>query len=182
MRAASFAQSKREIVAPVTVTLDDGDRLAFPCETDRAASILALMAAGLVKPTNGSIFIAAFDPRIQPVQVKRIVGYVPYEAVPLEFSSFARYVEYRAALWGLPRAQAEVRARAILARLEGIHEAFAYPLAGALLGSPRLLVLDRPQAAHAAQIVAAAGDCAIFSTHSSPRDAARFMERSAVRL
>jgi hypothetical protein len=74
----------------------------------------------------------------------------------------------------LPLAQSVVSARALLARLDGVHEAFAYPLVGALLAQPRLLVLDRPQTAYAQQILDAAGDCAIFSTHVSERDADRF--------
>lgn len=173
-RDATFVHAGRVYVAPLTLTLDEGERLAYACADETAASIVALMAAGLVMPSGGRVFVAAFDPRIQPVQVKRIVGYVPHEAVPHDFPSFTRYIEFRAALWGMPRAQTVVRARALLARLDGVHEAFAYPLVGALLGQPRLLVLDRPQAAYAAQIFAAAGQCAIFSTHACARDAQRF--------
>jgi ABC-type uncharacterized transport system ATPase subunit len=174
MREASYARAGRTLVAPVSLTLGEGERASFSCDEERAAQVVALMAAGLVRPSSGSIFIAAFDPRIQPVQVKRIVGYVPHEAVPHDFQSFTRYVEFRAALWGLPRAEAVIRARALLARLAGVHEAFAYPLVGALLAQPRLLVLDRPQAAYAQQILDAAGSCAIFSTHTSQRDARAF--------
>lgn len=174
MRDASFARAGRTIVPPLTLTLGEGEHLAYACGDASAASTIALMAAGLVKPSSGRVFIAAFDPRIQPVQAKRIVGYVPHEALQHDFPSFTRYIEFRAALWGLPRAQSIVRARALLARLEGVHEAFAYPLAGALLAQPRLLVLDRPQAAYATQILDAAADCAIFSTHASARDAQRF--------
>lgn len=174
MRAASYSRAGRAIVEPVTLTLGENERLAYACANDEAASVIALMAAGLAGPTGGRVFIAAFDPRIQPVQVKRIVGYVPHEALPHDFASFARYIEFRATLWGLPRAQSVVRARALLARLEGVHEAFAYPLVGALLSHPRLLVLDRPQAAYAQQILDVAGECAIFSTHVSERDAHRF--------
>jgi ABC-type multidrug transport system ATPase subunit len=174
MRDATFVQRGTSLVAPVTIVLGEGERLAYACVTDRCASIVALMAAGLVKATTGSVFIGAFDPRIQPVQVKRIAGFVPHEAVPHAFPTFTRYIEYRAALWGLPQAQTIVRARALLERLDGVHEAFAYPLVGALLAQPHLLVLDRPQGAYAPQILAAAGDCAIFSTHASERDAQRF--------
>ncbi len=174
MRAASFARSGHCIVPPITLALDEKARRAHACGDDAAASIIALMAAGLVKPTTGHVFIAAFDPRIQPVQVKRIVAYVPHEALPHDFPSFTRYIEFRATLWGLPRAQSVVRARSILARLEGVHEAFAHPLVGALLSHPRLLVLDRPQAAYAHQICDVAGTCAIFSTHRSEREAERF--------
>ena len=174
MREAAYMHRNTSIVAPVTLALEEHARCAFACENGEAAAVLALMAAGLARPTSGTIFIAAFDPRIQPVQVKRIVGYVPYELVPHEFSSFNRYIEYRAALWGLPRAQSVVHARSLLSKLEGVHEQYAYPLAGALLALPRLLVLDRPQAVYAPQILAAAQRCAIFSTHASERDAQRF--------
>lgn len=174
MREAAFAQRGTPIVPPTTIALAEGERLAYACDTPRHAAVLALMAAGLAKPTSGSVFVAAFDPRIQPVQVKRITGYVPHEAVPHDFSEFTTYIEYRAALWGLPRAQAVVQARALLARLEGVHEAFAYPLVGALLANPRLLVLDRPQWAYSEQIVEAAGRRAIFSTHASAREAQLF--------
>ena len=61
--------------------------------------------------------------------------------------------------------RAIAHAKLVLERLEGVHEAFAYPLAAALVGAPKLLVLDRPQAAYAPQIVAAAGLRAVFSTH-----------------
>lgn len=174
MRQAALSRQGHAPVGPITLALGEGESLAYACEGEHAASSVALMAAGLVKPVSGRVFIAAFDPRIQPVQVKRIVGYVPHEAVPHDFHSFAKYIEFRAALWGLPRAQSIVRARSLLAQLDGVHEAFAYPLIGALLSEPRLLVLDRPQAAYAEQIRRAAKDCAIFSTHADQRDADRF--------
>lgn len=180
MRDAAFESRGETIVGPKTLLLGEGERFAYACESDRAAAALAMMAAGIVKPSRGRLFIAAFDPRIQPVHVKRIVGYVPHEAVAHEFPSFSKYIEYRAALWGLRRAQAVVQARVLLERLEGVHEAFAYPLVGALIAQPQLLVLDRPQAAYAPQIAAAACECAIFSTHASQRDAQRFLEGSAV--
>lgn len=174
MRDASLVRAGRTLAGPLTLALGEGERLAHACGDDTAASTIALMAAGLVMPSSGSVFIAAFDPRIQPAQVKRIVGYVPHEALPHDFPSFTHYIEFRAALWGMPRAQTVVRAHALLARLDGVHEAFAYPLVGALLAQPRLLVLDRPQAVYAPQILHTAGECAIFSTHSSTRDAQRF--------
>ncbi len=180
MRDATFVHRGTQLVAAQTLGLEEGGRLAHPCANNRAASIVAMMAAGLVRATGGCVFVGAFDPRIQPVHVKRMVGYVPHDALPYEFSTFERYIEYRAELWQLPQAESVVRARRIFAGLEGIHESFAYPLAGALVARPRLLVLDRPQALYAPQIVEAAGTCAIFSTHGSKNDAARFIEACGV--
>jgi ABC-type Na+ transport system ATPase subunit NatA len=181
MRAASFRREGEEIVSAQNVELEEDGQLAHPCEGNRAAAIVAMMAAGLLRASNGSVFVGAFDPRIQPVHVKRIAGYVPHDALPNEFPSFEQYIEYRAALWQLPQAESVVRARHILSGLDGIHESFAYPLAGALIARPRLLVLDRPQAAYGAQIVGVAQTCAIFSTHGSENDAARFSDACMVR-
>lgn len=180
LREASYSSRGATVVGPVTLTLEHGAKLAYVCENGLAACALAMMAAALVKPASGTIFVEAFDSRIQPVQIRRIAGYVPHEAPAHDFASLSRYVEYRAALWGLPRNESVVRARALIAKLDGVHEQFAFPLAGALLFGPRLLVLDRPQAAYAQQIARAAEGCAIFSTHTNERDAQCFAETCMV--
>ena len=77
-------------------------------------------------------------------------------------------------MWGIEPALALTRAREALEKLGGLHEAFAYPLAGALIAEPKLLVLDRPQAAYAAAILGAAGSCAVFSTHLVASEARAF--------
>ena len=53
-----------------------------------------------------------------------------------------------------------------------MHEAFAYPLVGALIAMPKLLVLDRPQPAYAEQILAAAGRRAVLLDARKGRAAA----------
>lgn len=179
MREAAFARDSQRLAGPVDTLLQEGERVGLTFATELEASLVALMAAGLVKATSGRVFVDEFDPRIQPVQVKRVVGYVPYEAVPNEFASFERYVEYRAALWDLPPAETLSRAFDMLALLDGVHEAFAYPLVGALLARPRLLVLDRPQSAYARSICSVSDGAAMFSTHRSPREARDFREGCA---
>jgi len=179
MRDAAFDDGSSH-AGPFSVTLEPRGRRAATFDSAREASLVALMAAGLVKATSGQIFVDEFDPRVQPAHVKRLVGYVPHELVGQEFENFARYVDYRATLWGVPRDRAAARAYAMLERLDGVHEAFAYPLVGALIASQKLLVLDRPQGAYAAQILEVAGaDVAVFSTHVSAREARLFDERAA---
>ncbi|HEV3152400.1 MAG TPA: hypothetical protein VGZ02_01200 [Candidatus Baltobacteraceae bacterium] len=174
MRSVTYVHHGRTLTGPVTLALEERGRLAYACGDAFAACALSLIAAAIVKPSTGTVFIGAFDTRVQPVHSKRIAGYVQHEAGAHDFTSFTRYIEYRAALWGLPRAESIVRARALLTKLDGVHEQFAYPLVGALIAMPQLLVLDRPQAAYALSILEAAGGCAIFSTHADERDAERF--------
>lgn len=171
MRDASFSRHGVTIVPPTTLDVDPGARLAALCATPDHAMNLALLAAGLVKTTSGSLLIGAYDPRVQPVHCKRLVGYVSHDPLTLAPHELDRYIEYRAALWGIDPMRARAHAKLILERLDGLHEAFAYAIAGALLAAPSVLVLDRPQLAYARQIIAAAGPIAIFSTHVDPRAA-----------
>jgi ABC-type Na+ transport system ATPase subunit NatA len=161
-------------VGPISLAVAEGERVARTFAQAREASIVALMAAGIVKASAGSVLVDEYDPRVQPVHCKRTVAFVPHDPLPLDTPGFERYIRYRAALWGIDPEPAWVHARLLLERLEGVHEAFAYPLAGALISNPKLLVLDRPQPAHAERILAAAGARAIFSTHTAEGAAHRF--------
>lgn len=174
MRDATFRRGSAVLATPFSVDVAPGEHVARSFPSAREAAIIALMAAGIAKATAGRVFVAEFDPRIQPVQVRRLVGYVPHEAVPHEFTSLEQYIEYRAMLWSLPRAETVATALALRERIEGVHEAFAYPLIGALIAEPSLLVLDRPQAVYSRQIRDVAGSAAIFSTHLSEREAQGF--------
>lgn len=173
MRDASFANAAAR-AGPLTLDLEAGGRLALTFSSSGEATIVALMAAGIAKATTGSVLIGDYDPRVQSVHCKRIAGFVPHEPLQLDERDFPRYVAYRAALWNIEATAAQARARLLYERLEGMHEAFAFPLIGALIAVPQLVVLDRPQPAYAAQILRAIEGCALFSTHAQPSSAAPF--------
>jgi hypothetical protein len=120
------------------------------------------------------VLIGDYDPRVQPVHCKRIAAFVPHEPVTLDETEFERYLEYRAALWDLDARRAFADAKLLRSRLEGVHEAFAYPLIGALIAEPKLVVLDRPQPAYAAQILGAVAGRALLSTHTEAAAASAF--------
>lgn len=174
MRAAAFA-ARGAAAGPIALDVAAGERVARVFGGPREAEIVAMMAAGIVKATSGSVLIDQFDPRIQPAHCKRVVAFVPHAPLPLsDDGDFERYVGYRAALWNVDPTRAVAHARVVLELLEGMHEAFAYPLAAALAGNPRIVVIDRPQPAYAAQILAAVGPRAAFSTHLDATAAAAF--------
>jgi ABC-type taurine transport system ATPase subunit len=175
MRDACF-RANGAAVGPLTLDVRPGERVVRVFASPREAAVAALMAAGIVKASTGSVAIEEFDPRVQSAHCKRIAGFVPHAALALDESAFQQYVAYRAALWGIDPMRAWAHAKLLMERLEGMHEAFAYPLAGALVASPKLLVLDRPQPAYAAQILAAAGPRAILSTHLNETAAQAFAQ------
>jgi len=169
MRDAAYVRRGETIVAPVSLDIAPGARMTHACASAREAEGLAMMAAALARASAGSVTIGEYDPRVQPVHCKRIAAFVPHDPLPLSHIDAERYIAYRAALWDVERDAARERTRELLARLEGIHEAFAYPIAGALLPAPKILVVDRPQPAIVQQILSAARDCAVFITQAEGR-------------
>jgi ABC-type taurine transport system ATPase subunit len=181
MRGASFGTGD-DLVGPLDVDVRAGEHVAVVCTSPHAAAVLARIAAGIVKATAGNVSIGEFDPRVQPAHCKRIAAFVPHAAMPLPEMDFERYIAYRAALWNVDRNRATAHAKLVLERLEGVHEAFAFPLAGALITPATMVVLERPQPAYAAQIVAAVGSRATFTTHLDPATAEPFTAELALRL
>ena len=179
MRAAAFARRGATIVPPTDLLLGERESAALICPDARAAAVAARMAAGIVKASEGAVYICGFDPRLQPVQSKRLAGFVSHALTSADFASLDRYIDYRAALWGLPRAQSIVQARHLRSAVREIDDAYAFPLVAALLARPALLVLDRPAVACVSQIRSIAHDCAVLSTHAGAQQADRF---AAVRV
>jgi hypothetical protein len=173
MRDATFATGTAS-AGPVTLNLDSSERAALHCATPEEAAIVALLATGIVKASSGCVLIGDYDPRVQPVHCKRIAALVPHEPFTLDEAEFERYLAYRAALWNLEARQAFAHAQLLRARLAGMHEAFAYPLIAALIGMPKLVVLDRPQPVYAAQILDAVAGIALLSTHTEAAAASAF--------
>jgi ABC-type Na+ transport system ATPase subunit NatA len=173
MREATFVNAELR-VGPVTFDLERGERTALHAASEREAAIVGLLAAGIVKASSGCVFIDDYDPRVQSVACKRIAAFVPHEPFALGEDEFARYIEYRAALWNVEAKRAWAHAELLRKRLSGMHETLAYPLIAALIGMPKLLVLDRPQPVYAKQIIGVAAHCAVISTHADAAAARAF--------
>ena len=163
MRAATFCEAKTSL-PPMSIALDAGECADFVCDSGYAASIVARLAAGIMKCTTGTVFIGSFDPKIQPVQAKRLTGFVSHEHLRA-ISNPSAYFAYRAALWELNRAEAIARGQALLQRFDGLPTDQSVALAGALLHAPQLLVLDRPHQLLREAAQEAAVHAAVFAVY-----------------
>jgi len=181
MRDATFAGGTT-FVGPVSLELSQGEHAALHCSSAPEAAILALLATGIVKASNGCVLIDDYDPHVQSVHCKRIAGLVPHEPFLLDEGEFARYVAYRAALWGIELGRAQTHAALLRRRLTGMHESFAYPLIATLIGMPRLIVLDRPQPAYARLILGVVGRRGVLSTHTDAAAARAFCPNGPAQL
>lgn len=164
MRDATFRRGADVLLRPITLTVDAGQCSELACESNPAAGIAARIASGIVKCTSGLVFVADFDPKIQPAQVRRAVGFVPHVPPRNPFGP-RDYFAYRAAMWGLEVDGAVARGMQLLTLLDGLSLDDALSLAGAFLHDPALIVMERPVDAlrDAAQAILRS-DAGLFAT------------------
>ena len=114
------------------------------------------MIAGLLRPTRGTIRVAGIDAAADPLAAKRVMGVLPDRLRTFDRLTGRQLLYYYGVLRGLRPAVVESRT-ADLARAFDLTDALGrvvsdysagmtkkVMLAGALIHSPRLLVLDEP--------------------------------------
>jgi len=112
--------------------------------------------AGLLRPDAGTVHISGIDQRAKPLEAKRVMGVLPDRLRTFDRLTGRQLLHYYGQLRGLDRAVIEKRT-ADLARAFDLSEALSrvvsdysagmtkkVMLAGALIHSPRVLVLDEP--------------------------------------
>lgn len=111
---------------------------------------------GLLAPTSGSVSVLGIDALKAPLEVRKLIGYLPeHDCLPIDVSA-ADFVTHMGRMSGLPASAARERAAETL-RHVGLHEE-RYRLIGsystgmkqrvklaqALTHDPKLLLLDEP--------------------------------------
>lgn len=119
-------------------------------------STTILMMLGLTEPTTGSVKVCNIDSTTHPIDVKRKVGYLPEDVGFYEDMTGIENLIYTAALNGIRKKEARVKAERLLDRVGLLKEvdkkAGKYSkgmrqrlgLADVLIKSPEVIILDEP--------------------------------------
>jgi ABC-2 type transport system ATP-binding protein len=140
----------------VDLTIDAGTVFGVlgPNGSGKTTTILMLM--GLTEVTAGTVRVMGLDPTRQPLEVKRLVGYMPDSVGFYDHLTARHNLRYTGRLAGVPSGELDARIAAALARVDlsaqidkpagalshGMRRRLG--LADMLLKRPRIAILDEP--------------------------------------
>ena len=147
---------KHTAVNDISFSVNEGEILGFLGPNGAGKSTTMNMMTGYLSSTSGSIKINGIDSLENPIEAKKNIGYLP-EIPPLYMDMTVReYLTFVAKLKKVKKADLKIHIDEILQRAEIEHVASRLiknlskgykqrvGLASALIGNPKLLILDEP--------------------------------------
>ncbi|MDP9190604.1 MAG: ABC transporter ATP-binding protein [Acidobacteriota bacterium] len=142
----------RTIVGDVSFTLQPGEVFGFLGPNGAGKTTTIRMLVGLIKPTQGSVTVCGYDVRRQFEEAMRCVGCIVENPDLYRFMTGRENLEHFARMLSVP--ESEIARVAALVNLDhrldqrvgtyslGMRQRLG--IAQAMLGSPRVLILDEP--------------------------------------
>ena len=143
-------------VNDLNLTINKKDIFGLLGPNGAGKSTTILMMLGLTEPTSGSVKVCGVDSTTHPIEVKRIVGYLPEDVGFYDDMTGIENLVYTAQLNGIPKKDAKEKAVQLLERVglmnEGNKKAGKYSrgmrqrlgLADVLIKDPEVIILDEP--------------------------------------
>ena len=143
-------------VVDLNLTIESGELFGFLGPNGAGKSTTMRMLAGLLRPKSGTARLAGFDICNDPIEARRVVGFMPDELALYEKLTGSEFLRFIGGLYSLRDREVESRSRPMLALL-GMEDKKDLLIQGyshgmrqkiglicALLHQPRVLLLDEP--------------------------------------
>ena len=140
----------------INFTINDGEIVGFLGRNGAGKSTTMNMITGFIEPTSGEIIVEGYNIDKNPKKVKKQIGYMP-EGVPLYLDlTVKEFVNYMAELKKVPGKEREEAVRKTLEKTglldvqnklnKNLSRGYKQrvSMAGALVGNPKILILDEP--------------------------------------
>jgi ABC-2 type transport system ATP-binding protein len=156
MQSVVKSYGETRAVYQVSFNVGQGEVFGLLGPNGSGKSTLMKLMLGLLKPDNGSISVDGFDVQRNPIEVRRIVGYVPESPRLYEFLTCIEYLDFVADLFKVPAETKRERITEFLRAFElegrenemlgGYSQGMRQKavIIAALLHKPKLLILDEP--------------------------------------
>lgn len=175
-------------VNKLNLCVDAGEIYGFIGPNGAGKTTTIRMMGGVLAPTSGNIIIGGVDMAKNPVEGKKMIGFVPDRPFLYEKLTGMEFLRFSADLYNVDRATFEEKAKALLMQFalanwaDELIEAYSHGMkqrliiASALLHDPRIMIIDEPmvgldpEAVHMVKDIlkklAAAGKTIFVSTHT----------------
>jgi ABC-2 type transport system ATP-binding protein len=140
----------------VNLRIERGSIFGFLGPNGAGKTTTIKMMVGVLEPTAGTVVIGGRDINREPLEVKRIVGYIPDRSYIYEKLTGREFLQFVAGLFGMRRSGCQERIERLL-DLFGLHgwedeliEGYSHGmrqrlvLASALVHQPQVIVVDEP--------------------------------------
>ncbi|HSK17900.1 MAG TPA: ABC transporter ATP-binding protein [Longimicrobiales bacterium] len=143
-------------VQPLDLEVGAGELFGFLGPNGAGKTTTIRMVTGVLRPTEGRVFIAGHDMLTDPVSAKRHIGYIPDRPSLYEKLTGSEFLRFVSGLWGRDGAAAEQRAGELLELFEltawrdTLVESYSHGMrqklliASALVHSPDVIIVDEP--------------------------------------
>src|SRR4030042_5718999 len=145
-------------VDKLNLRVDEGEVFGFLGPNGAGKTTTLLMLLGLTEPTSGTASVCGFDSTREPVEVKRIAGYLPEKVGFYDDLTAIENLDYTAALNGIPREIASKRIDELLSMV-GLSEVARHKvgtlshgmkqrlgIADVMIKDPKVALFDEPTA------------------------------------
>ena len=174
----------------LTLELNGGELFGFLGPNGAGKTTAMKIAAGLVKPTSGRVLISGCDIQTQPLEAKKLFGYVPDSPYIYESLTGREFLHFCAGMYRMDGTSVKSRIEKIGDRLNigawidkrtgeyshGMKQRIV--MASAFLHEPKIIIIDEPMVGldpAGVRIVkgimkefCAGGGTVFFSTHTLP--------------
>lgn len=146
-------------VRELSLEIKQGECFAFLGPNGAGKTTTIKLIAGLLKPTNGKIYVAGYDLSKDYVRAKRYMSYIP--DIPYLYDKLTGYefLEFTALLFGVPRKEIPSRIKDLVEQFDiaryqyqliedyshGIRQRLV--ICAALIHNPEIILVDEPMVA-----------------------------------
>jgi ABC-2 type transport system ATP-binding protein len=143
-------------VDSISFRVEPGQVLGFLGPNGAGKSTTMKMLAGFLAPTSGGAKVCGFDVQSQPIEAKRVIGYLPEGAPSYGEMTPRQFLDFVADVRGLAGEKRRLRMDDVIGRLQ-LEPVLAQPietlskgfkrrvgLAQAILHDPQALIMDEP--------------------------------------
>jgi ABC-2 type transport system ATP-binding protein len=143
-------------VQPIDLHVKRGELYGFLGPNGAGKTTTIRMVTGVLRPTEGAIFVGGHDMLRDPVSAKRHIGYIPDRPSLYEKLTGMEFLRFVSGLWGRAGAAADERGAELLELFEltswrdTLVESYSHGMrqklliASALVHAPEVIIVDEP--------------------------------------